>query len=59
MIQISQLKLPVGHTKKELERKIAKTLKLGNLPFTYEIRRQSLDARKKEEKNLYIRWRSL
>ncbi len=50
MIQISQLKLPITHTKKDLEKKIARTLKNPKIPFTYEIRRQSLDARKKEEK---------
>ena len=50
MIQISQLKLPVGHTQEDLKKKIIRTLRLGTLPFTYEIRRQSLDARKKEDK---------
>ena len=50
MIRITQLKLPIAHTEKELEQRIIKTLRLGKLPFTYEIRRQSLDARHKDDK---------
>lgn len=50
MIRITQLKLPIAHTEKELEQRIIKTLRLGNLPFTYQIRRQSLDARHKDDK---------
>lgn len=51
MIQISQLKLPIGHTKEQLEQKIRKLLRLGKQhDFSYEIIRQSLDARKKAEK---------
>ena len=50
MIRITQLKLPITHTEEQLHRKIAKILRLGNQPFTYEIRKQSLDARHKEEK---------
>ncbi len=51
MIQINQLKLPVGHTREQLEQKIRKTLRLGaQQEFSYEIIRQSLDARKKQEK---------
>lgn len=50
MIRITQLKLPIAHTEKELEQRIIKTLRLGNLPFTYEIKRQSLDARHKNDK---------
>ena len=53
MIRITQMKLPITHTEEQLHRKIAKMLRLGNQPFTYEIRKQSLDARHKEdEKNL-------
>ena len=48
MIRITQLKLPITHSKEELERKIAKTLRLND--YSYEIIRQSLDARKKEAK---------
>ena len=44
------MKLPITHTEEQLHRKIAKTLRLGNQPFTYEIRKQSLDARHKEDK---------
>ena len=54
MIRITQLKLPITHTEEQLHRKIAKMLRLGNQPFTYEIRKQSLDARHKEDKNLSI-----
>ncbi|MCI7739688.1 MAG: NAD(P)-binding protein [Lachnospiraceae bacterium] len=51
MIQISQLKLPVGHTKEQLQQKIRKMLRLGKQQeFSYEIIRQSLDARKKQDK---------
>lgn len=50
MIRITQMKLPITHTEEELREKIAKTLRCGKLPFTYEIRRQSLDARHKNDK---------
>lgn len=50
MIRITQMKLPVGHSKQDMEKKISKTLRLGRQPFSYEIRRQSLDARHKDEK---------
>ena len=50
MIRINQLKLPIGHTTAALEKKIQKALYLQNQPFTYQIRRQSLDARHKENK---------
>lgn len=50
MIQISQLKLPITHTESELKKKIAKTLRCGEKSFSYEIIRQSLDARHKEDK---------
>ena len=50
MIRITQQKLPIAHTEEQLHRKIAKMLRLGNQPFTYEIRKQSLDARHKEDK---------
>lgn len=55
MIRITQLKLPVGHTPEQLKKKIAKTLKCAEDTFSYEIVRQSLDARHKDEqKNLSI-----
>ena len=50
MIRINQLKLPIGPTTAALEKKIQKALYLQNQPFTYQIRRQSLDARHKENK---------
>lgn len=50
MIRITQLKLPITHTEEELKEKIARTLRIGILPFTYEIHKQSLDARHKNEK---------
>lgn len=50
MIRISQLKLPITHTESELKKKIAKTLRCGEKSFSYEIIRQSLDARHKEDK---------
>ena len=50
MIRISQMKLPCGHSREALEGKIAKTLRLrGGQPFRYEIRRHSVDARKKPQ----------
>ena len=50
MIRISQLKLPITHTKAQLEKKIAKVLKNPGNSFTYEIRKQSLDCRHKNDK---------
>ena len=50
LIRISQLKLPITHTKAQLEKKIAKTLKNPGNSFTYEIRKQSLDCRHKNDK---------
>lgn len=50
MIRISQLKLPITHTKVQLEKKIAKTLKNPGNSFTYEIKKQSLDCRHKNDK---------
>lgn len=50
MIRISQLKLPVGHSEAALEKKIAKLLKCPGTPFTYTIKKQSLDSRHKNDK---------
>ena len=50
MIRITQLKLPVEHTPEQLKKKIAKTLKCAEDTFSYEIVRQSLDARHKDDK---------
>ena len=52
MIRITQLKLPVEHTPEQLKKKIAKTLKCAEDTFSYEIVRQSLDARHKDDKKL-------
>lgn len=50
MIRISQLKLPISHTQKELQNKIAKSLRCGGTDFAFEIKKQSLDARHKDDK---------
>lgn len=50
MIRISQLKLPISHGEAELRKKIAKSLRCREQDFSYEILRQSLDARHKEDK---------
>ena len=47
MIRITQMKLPITNTEEQLQKKITKTLRLGNTPFTYKIHKQSLDARHK------------
>ncbi len=50
MIRIQQLKLPVGHTGEELEEKVRRKLRLKpGEPLSFEIRRRSVDARKKPE----------
>ena len=48
MIQVNQLKLPIAHTKEELESKLLHTLKIEKEQlFSFRIARQSLDARDK------------
>lgn len=50
MLRISQLKLKVTHSKKELKDKILRTLRISECDFKeYFIRKQSLDARHKPE----------
>lgn len=50
MLQVNQIKLPIQHSKTDLETKIRKILKLSNQDkFTYKILKQSIDARKKPE----------
>ncbi len=50
MIRISQLKLPCGHSAQDLENKIRRLLRQkGGQPLRFEIRRHSLDARKKPQ----------
>ena len=53
MIRISQLKLPVDHSEEDLIQSVRKHLQCGSRPFTYEIVRQSLDARKGEKNFVY------
>ena len=50
MIRIMQLKLPVSHTREDLENKVRSRLRLGDRPFSLEIRRQSLDCRDSSQK---------
>lgn len=50
MIRIQQLKLPISHTEEQLKQKIAKTLKMSVADIQeYFIKKQSIDARKKQE----------
>ena len=50
MLRISQLKLPVEHTPDQIRSKLIKTLKIREEELLgYQVRRQSLDARKKPE----------
>lgn len=48
MIEIRQIKLPVGHTDADLKRAIQKRLK-DSSGFTYEISKRAIDSRKKDE----------
>ena len=50
MIRITELKLPIGHSDEELRRKVAKMLRCREEDFSCRIRRQSLDARHKDDK---------
>ena len=50
MIRITQLKLPIEHSPEDLEHKIARTLRVDKGAFTWQIIRQSLDARHKNDK---------
>ena len=50
MIRITQLKLSINHTPDELTHKIKKALRLKNEGFSYEIVKQSLDCRHKDDK---------
>ena len=50
MIRINQLKLPITHTFSDLNKKAAKTLRIGELQIKeLQIIRQSLDARHKKD----------
>ena len=50
MIRITKLKLSINHTPEELAHKIRKALRLKNEGFSYEIVKQSLDCRHKDDK---------
>ena len=50
MIRISQLKLQPNHTEKDLLQKLARTLRIAERDIcSYEVKKQSIDARKKQE----------
>lgn len=55
MLKITQVKLPVEHTEKDIRNKLIKELRLNNLfagdypYFSYNIIRRSIDARKKPD----------
>ena len=50
MLRISQLKLPAGHTREQLREKLIKTLRIREDELLdFQVRKQSLDARKKPE----------
>jgi hypothetical protein len=48
MIRISQIRLPINHTKEDLDKKIRKLTGEKEVP-EYKIKKQSIDARKKNE----------
>lgn len=50
MIRITQLKLSIDHSNEELRKKIQKELRLKTDHFSYEIVKQSLDCRHKDDK---------
>ena len=55
MLRIQQLKMPVEHTKDELRSRILKTLRIRKEDLiSYEIIKQSLDARGQEIKYVYM-----
>ena len=49
MIRIPQLKLQIHHTEAELRGAVKKELRLSHDNFTYQIKKRSIDARKKQE----------
>ena len=50
MLRINQLKLPITHTPEQLKQKIARMLKIRIEDIrSYQIRKQSIDARKKNQ----------
>ena len=50
MLRITQLKLPVEHTPEQLKKKLLKTAHIKEQQLkSFQIRKRSLDARKKPE----------
>ncbi len=50
MIRVSQIKLPIKHTEKDIEKRITKELRIGESEITsMTIYRRSIDARKKND----------
>lgn len=49
VLRIPQLKLHIGHSEEDLKKAVAKELRFFTGDFTYTIRKQSIDARKKQE----------
>ena len=49
MIELNQIKLPIHHNEQDLCVAIKKAFHLKEEPFTYEIKKKSIDARKKED----------
>ena len=50
MLRINNLKLNISHTEEELLEKIVRSLKISRKELkSYTIRKQSIDARKKED----------
>ena len=48
MIRITQIKLPISHTEKDLIREICKKLKCNETEFEYKLSKKSIDARKRD-----------
>lgn len=54
MIRVQQLKLPIEHTKEQLEQKLLQTLRISpDRLLSYKIAKRSVDARKKELHYVY------
>ena len=49
MLRIPQLKLDIHHNGEELRQAVKKELRLSHNNFTYQIKKRSIDARKKQE----------
>lgn len=54
MLRINQLKLKVGHSEEQLKKKLVRELKIRPEELQkFEIRRQSIDARKSQNCTMY------